>query len=348
MSDTPTLFDNTGNTASLLPPIVPRLTPAPTSTALAPTLPTSLAALVPPAPSPSRRAPLYANLPAATEQLRAKYDRLGPSLSALPTPIVRSLVQYDAERALRGAPPLTTHETALAVRAAVTGQAATPPPDRNPLAILGNAVSDLRGIVTSIPRIPLALVNEVRELPHIADTCRRSTRPWRQPDRCSRVHARCPSAARRCTSSATSLVAGGGCARPCRTPGKHRPRRAPRSRPVPRRPHRLVAPRPQPAPVPSPRSLTRTLDEAGTLTPNRVGRAAQAVARTQPGQAIGAVFGRDARMTARLANTADATLREALNPAAPARRPTRSPTWPAGHVNCTSTTATSTRPAALN
>lgn len=107
------------------------------------------------------------SLPSTTKALQRKYTTLGPQLSAFPSPIVNSLIQFDTQRAMRGAQPLSKQQTAAVLASALTGQAATPPPDRSTsiFSIPGNAVHDLQQIVTSIPRLPRALYQEAKALP---------------------------------------------------------------------------------------------------------------------------------------------------------------------------------------
>lgn len=96
--------------------------------------------------------------------LTNKYTALADTLAQVPEPIRNSLINYDATRVARGASPLTQRQTALALQTALTGQPATPEPDRNPLSILSNIRNDLGTILKSLPRLPFAAVNEVRDI----------------------------------------------------------------------------------------------------------------------------------------------------------------------------------------
>lgn len=96
--------------------------------------------------------------------LTNKYRELSPFVAQLPPPVRQSLINYDARRVSQGAPPLTRRQTLLAGQTAATGEPATPEPERNPLDLFGNFRSDLSTILKSIPRLPMAAFNEVREL----------------------------------------------------------------------------------------------------------------------------------------------------------------------------------------
>ena len=126
--------------------------------------------------------PLYTNYPETVQALRNKYQEYGPQLAQLPTPIVRSLATFDLQRVQRGQNPLSERETTQVLQTALTGEAYTPEAEPsisqsvrntlNPFAGRRNPiVADLATIGSSIPRIPLALAQEVqrlRDLPEIA------------------------------------------------------------------------------------------------------------------------------------------------------------------------------------
>lgn len=117
--------------------------------------------------------PVYPNLPRTQTALVNKYNTLAPQLSSLPPSLRNALFQLDQQRTKRGQNPISVQETSQVLRTALTGEPATPPKERsasvNPLNILGNAVGDLRNIVGSIPRIPVALLNEGQELANIGE-----------------------------------------------------------------------------------------------------------------------------------------------------------------------------------
>lgn len=78
------------------------------------------------------------------------------------SPIAQALINLDIERAQRGQNPLSVRQSQLAYQAASTNTAATRPPDQN---ILKDFINDIRTLTASIPRLPGAIVNEVRALP---------------------------------------------------------------------------------------------------------------------------------------------------------------------------------------
>lgn len=104
-------------------------------------------------------------------RLSRKYSTYGPLLAQLPADVGQSLIDVDSDRVARGAPPLTDAQTAKALRSAIDQQPYTPPPERGigPRSLPGNAVSDLGTIVKSIPRLPFALFDEVKDVASIGD-----------------------------------------------------------------------------------------------------------------------------------------------------------------------------------
>lgn len=111
------------------------------------------------------------DLPSTQAQLARKYTRLGPQLATVPVPILNTAVGLDATRVARNQKPLSGPETIRAIGAAVLNQPITPAPERSssPLDLLGNFASDIATIGRSIPHLPGAMVNEVRELPEFYD-----------------------------------------------------------------------------------------------------------------------------------------------------------------------------------
>lgn len=106
--------------------------------------------------------PLVQRLPETTRAVQNKYTENPDLFSEVDTPIKNALLQLDIQRAGRGQNPLSVRQTQLAIQAAQTGQAATRPPEGN---FFENIVQDIRTLTTSIPRLPAALINEVRQLP---------------------------------------------------------------------------------------------------------------------------------------------------------------------------------------
>lgn len=115
------------------------------------------------APSPAGvGTPFYPALPKNTKAFLNKYQALAPILPGLPAPVRNAIIAFDAQRVATGGRPLTEEQTIGALRTAITGQPATPPPDRSPWNIIGNITKDAKQILTSIPRIPSAVVHAVQ------------------------------------------------------------------------------------------------------------------------------------------------------------------------------------------
>lgn len=113
--------------------------------------------------------PLDPNYQRNLTTLTNKYTELAQQVAQLPEPIRNSLINYDSKRVAYGAAPMTRQQTLLAVQTAVTGQQATPQPDRNPLNVLGNVRSDMGDILKSLPRLPIALWNEAQAVTRLPE-----------------------------------------------------------------------------------------------------------------------------------------------------------------------------------
>lgn len=111
--------------------------------------------------------PINEQLPSYRSQFTNKYNELSADLAQLPTPAREALINYDANRVARGQPPLTREQTLGAIQTILTGQPATPPPERKVTNLAGNFLSDLREVVKSVPRIPMAIADEARDLANI-------------------------------------------------------------------------------------------------------------------------------------------------------------------------------------
>lgn len=124
--------------------------------------------------TPERRAPLIPNLPRAASAIEKKYSPGGlfESLSAsgqYADHALNAMRAYDQDRVKRGQAPLSEEQTRNALLAASTNQAVTPSPKRNMLNLPGNIAGDIGDILKSIPRIPGAIVDEVRSLGEIGE-----------------------------------------------------------------------------------------------------------------------------------------------------------------------------------
>jgi hypothetical protein len=116
-----------------------------------------------PAPAVNQQLPSY------RAQFTNKYNdpAIQQQLTQLPDSSRNALLQYDADRVARGAPPLTPAQTKGAIQTAATGQPATAPPERHPLNIIGNAISDIGNIVKAVPALPAAVIHELQSIPDI-------------------------------------------------------------------------------------------------------------------------------------------------------------------------------------
>lgn len=125
----------------------------------------------------ARRQPIIPNQPRAATALQNKYapgayfDVLEQS-GTYASHAINALRKYDEQRVGRGQAPLTETQTTSALAAASTQTPTTPAPQRslNPLSIPGNAIKDLGNILKSIPRLPGALLDEVRSLDEIGES----------------------------------------------------------------------------------------------------------------------------------------------------------------------------------
>lgn len=105
-------------------------------------------------------------------RIQAKYAAFSPILRQLPPELTDSLVTLDSERVARGTPPLTDQQTAKALKSALDQEPFTPPAERGfgPRSLPGNVLNDLGTLVRSIPRIPQAIVEEIRDIPNLGDS----------------------------------------------------------------------------------------------------------------------------------------------------------------------------------
>lgn len=113
--------------------------------------------------------PLIPRLPDTTKAFQNKYNRFGNVIAPLPPGIRNSLIRYDLQRVSQGRNPLSESETARVLGTALSGKAVTPAKERSssPLSLLSNAVKDAGQVLQSLPRLPGALLEEVRALPQL-------------------------------------------------------------------------------------------------------------------------------------------------------------------------------------
>jgi hypothetical protein len=108
--------------------------------------------------------PYNPQLPSYRTQFINKYNELDETFQTLPPEAQQALLNYDAGRVQRGSPPLTREQTIGAIQTILSNNPATPPPARDPSSIWSNITGDITAIVKSIPRLPAAIVGEVRDL----------------------------------------------------------------------------------------------------------------------------------------------------------------------------------------
>jgi hypothetical protein len=137
-----------------------------------PSIPTVPIANYLPGISASKREPLVMNLPRAVTGYSRKYAQ-GGLIDQLalqyPQEAIRALQDLDAQRAAKGQSPLNEDQTRKALDTVVEGKPATPAPKKGFLNVVGNSISNIGDIVRSIPRLPVAVGKEVKEMgPDIA------------------------------------------------------------------------------------------------------------------------------------------------------------------------------------
>ena len=167
LGESTTIIDRLRQSAS-----TPTITPASTTPAispLAPRLPDELQAKItglqngtitpPTTPTPSTgldTSAIITNLPDARKSFVTKYTRLKKTITALPEPVRKSIIQMDLDRAEKGQSPMNDQETLAAIVTTLSNKPATKPPEDKSIlgqitAIPGNIVEDTGGILKSIP-----------------------------------------------------------------------------------------------------------------------------------------------------------------------------------------------------
>lgn len=111
--------------------------------------------------------PVLSNLPKARADLAAKYAN--GAYGDLPADVRGALQATDVQRVDSGQYPLSKQETLLAAQAATKKTEATPEKKKSLWDVPGNALQDLEGIVSAVPRIPGALVQEAKRIPQIPE-----------------------------------------------------------------------------------------------------------------------------------------------------------------------------------
>jgi hypothetical protein len=131
-------------------------------------------------PLQAKRPSIVVNAPRAQTAMQTKYSTYMRELSGqYDQTLIQSMMDFDAQRVKNGQSPLGQEETIKALEAARTKTQQTPEPEKSagPLAWAGNAISDIRDIVTSIPRLPVALIHEAEQLSNIGDSVSQASNP---------------------------------------------------------------------------------------------------------------------------------------------------------------------------
>lgn len=113
--------------------------------------------------SPQDIGPYSPNLPKQQQAIQTKYSAIASQLGNLPPAQVNALIDLDSSRVAKGQAPLAYKKpddpTWQVLQTSLTGKPATPPAERNPLNVPGNALHDLSDIVRGLPRLPQALLS---------------------------------------------------------------------------------------------------------------------------------------------------------------------------------------------
>ena len=116
------------------------------------------------------RTPIQPNAPRAQSALSNKYSGYFREFAGqYDERVLNAMVSYDTDRVRRGQNPLSEEATRRALQTAQTGVPVTQEATPSPFNLFGNAIRNIGDIVKSIPRIPSALVNEVKDLPNIGE-----------------------------------------------------------------------------------------------------------------------------------------------------------------------------------
>jgi len=126
---------------------------------------------------PTANDPILLNQPRSARALQRKSETVYPLLADINPTVARSLMDLDAQRVSRGQQPMSDKQTIDAALAAIPkpgeqfGRTVQPVQERETglLDIPGNAISDLRDVFTSIPKLPLLLAQQIKDIPSIPD-----------------------------------------------------------------------------------------------------------------------------------------------------------------------------------
>jgi hypothetical protein len=140
-----------------------------------------LANNIPGAPTggiPTQRAPILSNAPRAQRSLQNKYSGYFRELAnQYDERIVNAMIAYDSDRVRRGQNPLNEEATRRALETAQTGQPVTQDAKPSVFNFFGNSLRNIGDIVRSLPRLPSAMVQEVRDLSKIGEAIEQGSNP---------------------------------------------------------------------------------------------------------------------------------------------------------------------------
>lgn len=263
--------------------------------------------------------PIIQTLPRAQAALQQHQTQLTPLYSQFSPQVQAAVFGLQQQRALKGQNPLSPEQTLSALKAAATSQIQTPPAQDTPWSLGSlwhNSVSDLFDIGRSLPRLPLAAINEVRSLPQLPGAISQAAQSGNPLDAIAAI-SRAPGVrfipgsftlgnlasgdlnvigqhplmtALDVLPAASKIAAGTEVGKLAEEAGMN--------------PLRGVATR------------RATVDEAGNpvLVPGRVGAVTDALGQTRPGQLLRETFGQQARQTASMAELQNIELRRRVNP----------------------------------
>lgn len=233
--------------------------------------------------------------------------------------------QLQTQRLARGQSPWTLPESVRAIQAARTGQAVTPAPERSPFspgAFFSNLRQDLGAVLSTIPRLPNAIVQEVRSLPQLPQAINQATASGSPGEMIAGI-AEAPGVRFLPGSFIVSNLARGEgeelAEHPLMTaldalPAAGRLAGATRVGQA----ERLAAQSAGRIPRPIKAVATRTLDNAGNLTPNVVGRGVESfLTNTRAGRMGREAFGQEARALMRSKAFSEQGVVEAFDRRAP-------------------------------
>jgi hypothetical protein len=254
--------------------------------------------------------PVSVNLPRAQRSFVNKYNDIGSDLEQVPPEIRNALIDFDLQRVQRGQPPISRRQTSLAVLSAIQNKAITPEPKKSAVNVWGNAISNIQDLVTSIPKLPFAAVQEIKELPQFASKVRENQEAGMNP---ISAIARAPgvrlipgaytvgniaegpegitTALENPVFTALDVIPGAQKAAASTALGK-----AAKAQGI--NPLRAMA--------------TKTLDESGALIPGKLGRITDPLSHTKPGLLLRETFGKESKQVSQLEAQASAQARGIL------------------------------------